>query len=80
MPGKYFTVQLGAFGSRANAEALLAKLRPKYSDARIIATTVSGKPVFRVVSGTFTAMQDAKGRASSLENSGFKTYVRTVSR
>jgi type II secretory pathway predicted ATPase ExeA len=78
VPSKYFTVQLGAFGSRANAEALLAKVRPKYSDARIIATTASGKPVFRVVSGTFTAMQDAKGRASSLAKSGFATYVRAV--
>ncbi len=78
LPRKYFTVQLGAFGSRANAETLLAKLRTKFDDGRILATNDTGKPVFRVVSGTFTDMNDAKGRAAALEQSGYKTYVRSV--
>lgn len=78
LPRKYYTVQLGAFGSRANAESLLAKVRTKYSDGRIIAANESGKTVFRVVSGTFTEMAAAKGRAESLSSGGFNTYVRAV--
>jgi type II secretory pathway predicted ATPase ExeA/cell division protein FtsN len=77
LPRKYYTVQLGAFGNRENAEALLAKVRVKYSDGHILASADSGKSVFRVVSGTFVNVEDAKGRATVLEVSGYKTYVRS---
>jgi cell division septation protein DedD len=76
--GKFFTVQIGAFGSRKNAETLLSDVRAKYSDGRIMTITTDGKAVFRVVSGSFTDMGDAKARAAALDVAGFKTYVRSV--
>lgn len=73
-----YTVQLGAFSSRANAEALLAKARPAVSDGRIVASTAGGKSVFRVVAGNFATQAEANARAASLKKSGYTTFVRKL--
>jgi type II secretory pathway predicted ATPase ExeA/cell division protein FtsN len=75
--GRY-TVQLGAFSSRANAEALLAKARPAAGDERIVASTSGGKPVFRVVAGSFATQTEASAHAAALKKSGYTAFVRQL--
>jgi cell division septation protein DedD len=71
-------VQLGAFKSRPNAEALLARAQAAFADATISSVESEGAPVFRVLSGSFADKADADARARALAQSGFTTYVRTV--
>jgi len=73
-----FTVQLGAFSSRANAEALLAKARPAASDGRIVATSAGGKSVFRVVAGSFATQTEANAHAATLKKSGYPGFVKQL--
>jgi hypothetical protein len=76
--GFRYSVQLGAFKSRENAETLLAKAKAVFADATISSAESQGAPVFRVLSGSFTEKADAEARARTLAQSGFTTYVRTV--
>jgi len=71
-------VQLGAFSSRANAESLLAKARPVLRDGRIVASGAGGKPVFRVVAGSFATQAEANAHAATLKKSGYTTFVRKL--
>jgi len=79
--GARYTVQVGAFKSRENAEALLARVQKSYPDGRIIAPEGSGAAaVFRVVSGAFPSRADAESRARVLGATGYTAYVRDVPR
>ncbi len=71
-----FSVQIGAFGSRANAEKLLAKHKALFSDGRIVTVRAKGKKVYRVLSGGFAASSEAAQREIVLKRSGFTTFVR----
>jgi type II secretory pathway predicted ATPase ExeA len=73
-----FTVQLGAFSSRANAEALLAKARNVASDGRIVASSAGGKPVFRVVAGSFATQAEANTHAAALKKNGYTGFVKKL--
>lgn len=73
-----YTVQVGAFSVRGNAEALLAKVRGSYPDGRIVVASSGGKQVFRVVSGAFASKSSADLRARALKNGGYNTYVRQL--
>jgi cell division protein FtsN len=73
--GAKYTVQVGAFKSRENAEALLTKIQKTYPDGRIFAAAGS---VFRVVSGAFASKGDADSRARTLAASGYTTFVRDM--
>ena len=74
--GRAFTVQVGAFKSRANADTLRGKIEGQFPDARVVQATVNGSAVYRVFSGSFASKSDAEGRASALTRGGFNTYVR----
>jgi cell division septation protein DedD len=76
--GFRYSVQLGAFKSRQNAETLLVKAKAVFADATISSIESEGAPVFRVLSGSFADKGEAEARARSLAQSGFTTYVRTV--
>jgi cell division protein FtsN len=71
-----YTIQVGAFSSRANAEALVGKIRGNAPDGRIIASTGDGKPVFRVVIGSFGSPAEAASRSRELAKAGLSTFVR----
>lgn len=73
-----FTVQIGAFSSRANAESVLAKARGTAKDGRIIASTAGGKPIFRVVTGSFSSPAEAAQHAATLRANGYSTFVRKL--
>jgi cell division protein FtsN len=75
--GAKYTVQIGAFKSRENAEALLARVQRSYPDGRVIATDGG---VYRVVSGAFATKDDAASRAHTLTANGFSAYVRDMPR
>ena len=76
--GGAYTIQIGAFSSRANAEALIAKVRGTVPDGKIIASTAAGKPVFRVVVGSFGSSAEAATRSRELAKAGLSTFVRRV--
>ena len=75
--GKY-TVQVGAFSSQQNAEAVLTKMAKGYKDGQIVVAQVGGKSVYRVVSGAFATKSEADVRARTLTENGFSTYIRTL--
>jgi len=72
-----YTVQLGAFKARANAQALLDKADSGFDDGQIIEAPFAGGHVYRVLSGNFASKAEADGRAVTLKEKGFATYVRT---
>jgi pilus assembly protein FimV len=74
--GGPYTIQVGAFSSRANAEALVAKIRGNAPDGRIITSTADGKAVFRVVIGSFSSPAEAAPRSRDLAKAGLSTFVR----
>jgi cell division protein FtsN len=73
-----YTVQLGSFRDRANAEALLAKLTAVYEDGYIVESEHAGGALFRVVSGSFDSLDSALTREQALQIHGFTTYVRRL--
>jgi type II secretory pathway predicted ATPase ExeA/cell division protein FtsN len=67
-----YTVQLGAFKARSNAEDMVTKLRGK--SPRIL----QEGGLYRVLSGSFSSKKDAVIHEASLRRAGYTTYVRTA--
>jgi type II secretory pathway predicted ATPase ExeA/cell division protein FtsN len=67
-----FTVQLGAFKARSNAEQFATRLRGK--PTRIL----QEGGLYRVMSGSFASKREATIHEASLRRAGFTTYVRTA--
>jgi type II secretory pathway predicted ATPase ExeA/cell division protein FtsN len=67
-----YTVQLGAFKARRNAEDMVTKLRGK--SPRIL----QEGGLYRVMSGSFGTKKDAVIHEASLRRAGYTTYVRTA--
>ncbi len=66
-----FTIQVGAFGNRENAERLKSKLNERYKDVQI-STYHKGTEVFyRVRVGKFTDLNEADANETDLVNKGF---------
>ncbi|MBX3726912.1 MAG: septal ring lytic transglycosylase RlpA family protein [Xanthomonadales bacterium] len=57
-------LQLGAFGERANAQALVSRLRQSGESARLVEPDAGQPPLYRVHAGPFTAaaVEEAKAR------------------
>jgi cell division septation protein DedD len=70
--GPVYTVQLGAFKARSNAEDMVTKLRGK--SPRIL----QEGGLYRVLSGSFSSKKDAVIHEASLRRAGYTTYVRTA--
>lgn len=70
--GPVYTVQLGAFKARSNAEQFATRLRGK--PARI----VRDGSLYRVVSGSFPNKREATVHEASLKRAGYTTYVTTA--
>ena len=67
-----YTVQLGAFKTRRNAEDLITKLPGKR--ARIL----EEGGLYRVMSGSFASKKDATLHEASLKRAGYTTFLRTA--
>jgi cell division protein FtsN len=68
-----FTVQLGAFGQAAGAQALAARVRDRGFDVRIV--TVEGSSLLRVRAGRFTSESEAAALQSRLRSAGFEVNL-----
>ncbi len=70
-----YTVQLGAFVERDNAERLKTVLGWKHTGAYIMKAEVSGKTFFRVRIGRSRTKDDAMGLARLLADEGYPVMV-----
>ena len=66
-----FTLQVAAYGARAGAEALVARLAKREIDARVVG---DAKP-FRVRIGRYATRTEAAREANALEKRGIKVFV-----
>lgn len=55
-----FALQIGAFGSKANAEALVKKLKPKHKDVSCVPAVVEERTFYRVWVGNFGTREAAE--------------------
>lgn len=73
MSGPEYAVQTAAFSERRAAETIVAELRARGFDARIV--TVPGSPYFRVRYGTFVTAKEAAAAALRIRDAGFATLI-----
>ncbi len=69
-----YTVQLGSFENKAEAERLSSKIK----GSRIENYTVNGKPVFRLFYGLYTDAQKAEKEKQRLSKSGYSGFVKQI--
>jgi rare lipoprotein A len=68
--GKIF-IQLGAFGSKANAEHLQQQLKGSFSAIHTVAVELGGKRLYRVRIGPFDDMVNIEQTVAALQQHGF---------
>lgn len=68
-----YRVQVGAFGSKENAEELGARL----SEAGFESFIYEEDGMFKVQSGAFEKYENAQERAKALQEAGFETFIHT---
>jgi len=61
-----FTIQVGAFATKENADNLVKRLTGKYNDITISTTTTGDQTLYRVRVGTFQKKEDATAFADKL--------------
>ena len=71
----YFTVQAGAFESKANALRLQSELARRGYDTSISDTVMQGRRIHRVRVGRFARREEAEREAERLRVDGFPTRV-----
>ncbi|HYD97494.1 MAG TPA: septal ring lytic transglycosylase RlpA family protein [Noviherbaspirillum sp.] len=69
-PGQGFYLQLGAFGQRANAEAIRNRVLQSGAVSLPAMEIVESKPYFRLYSGPFATREEAAAAAQRLQQSG----------
>ncbi|MDH4210832.1 MAG: SPOR domain-containing protein [candidate division WOR-3 bacterium] len=72
---EYYTVQLGSYRNKENAESYAASLREKGIDVKIVEALVKGHIYYRVWSGQFASLEKAKEHLSKLDSLGLKGNV-----
>ncbi|QHL87887.1 septal ring lytic transglycosylase RlpA family protein [Nibribacter ruber] len=75
-----FVIQAGAFGSLANAQAQLEKLKRIYQQlpVSLMEETVNGKTVHRIVAGKFQDKATAEQARQDLVKKGFQGLVKEM--
>jgi cell division septation protein DedD len=73
--GPFFTVQVGAFGSKDNADNLVKKLTGKYPDITVATTMTGDQTLHRVRVGTFSDRDEAIALAEKLTSEGMSARV-----
>jgi TolA-binding protein len=72
---EYYTVQLGSYRNKENAENFAVSLREKGIDVEIVEALVKGHTYYRVWSGRFASLEKAKEHLSKLNSLGLKGNV-----
>lgn len=69
----HFTIQVGAFGERENAEELARRLQSEYSNAQVKPTRShrDNQTLFRVLVGKCATLSAAEKQAAALKSKGF---------
>ena len=70
-----YSVQVGAFSSRANAQNLAGKLNIKGYPAFIVQSSAGAKPLFKVRVGHFPDLAEAKNAERQLRLDGYPTKI-----
>ena len=73
--GVFYTIQVGSFTERANAEKLYNSLIGLYNDVRIEEFQTSETTYFRVRVGKFQSRDEASPIASELSESGLSGFI-----
>ncbi|WP_459942117.1 SPOR domain-containing protein [Deferrisoma palaeochoriense] len=77
-PPPVFTVQVGSFRARADAERFLAEIRKKGVEAAIVEASVAGRTWYRVQAGRFLSRTAAaEFQESVLRTKGIQGFVTT---
>jgi rare lipoprotein A len=74
-PGTIFTIQVGSFSNKANAETLYASLAEKYSDVLIDEFSTTDTTYWRVRLGKFSSREDAQKKAEELTKAGYTVFI-----
>jgi hypothetical protein len=74
-PGVLYRVQTGAFSNKANADALLTKVKAKGFDTYMI----QDGGLYKVQVGAYSNKANADAQAAKLKAAGFDTYITTKS-
>ncbi|MBE0432463.1 SPOR domain-containing protein [candidate division WOR-3 bacterium] len=72
---EYYTVQLGSYRSKENAEKAATALREKGIDVRIVEALVKGQTYYRVWAGQFVSLERAREYSLKLDSLGVKGNV-----
>jgi|UniRef100_A0A7V3RI64 TolA-binding protein len=72
---EYYTVQVGSYRNKLNAEKAMEDLKSRGFDAWIVEADVMGKIYYRVWVGRFDTMEQAKSLATRLDSIGIKGNV-----
>jgi cell division septation protein DedD len=65
-PSTIFTIQVGAFGSKENADNMVTRLTGKYEDITISPTTAGDQTLYRVRVGSFPTRESAVAFADKM--------------
>lgn len=74
-PKEFYTIQVGSFRNKENAEKRIEELKAKGFDARIVEASIMEKIHYRVWVGEFETMEQAKSMALKLDSLGIKGNV-----
>jgi len=72
---EYYTIQLGSYREKSNAETYAKTLEDKGLDVRIIEAFIKGQMYYRVWSGQFITLERAKEYMLKLDSLGLKGNV-----
>ncbi len=73
---RFYSLQAGAFASRANARKLTARLDSEGLRARVLEARVAGKTMYKVLVGRFSTPSGDAAAASRLLKDGLKPFRR----
>jgi outer membrane protein assembly factor BamD (BamD/ComL family) len=73
--GDYFSIQVGAFSKKENAQRLSKQLNKKGYDARIEKTYNDDRQIYSVKVGNFNTEQEAERISAKLKKQGYSTKI-----
>lgn len=75
VPQEYYTVQVGSYRNKSNAEKYAEEIRKKDFSVQIVEALVKGNTYYRVWVGEFSTIEQAKTFSRELESLGIKGNV-----
>jgi tetratricopeptide (TPR) repeat protein len=72
---EYYTVQVGSYRNKSNADNYAAQLREKGYEVQVVEALVKGNTYWRVWVGKYPSIEEAKAFSLTLESAGIKGNV-----